>query len=133
LINGRISVDNLRDLWNKKYKEYLGVEPKNDTEGILQDMHWSDGSFGYFPSYALGNLYGAQMFNTLLNEKPNVMEEVKNGNLTEITKWLNEKVHVHGAIYTPAELIMSITGEELNPKYFIDYLKKKYYKIYDVE
>lgn len=133
LINGRISVDDLKDLWNKKYKEYLGIEPKNDSEGILQDMHWSDGSFGYFPSYALGNLYGAQMFHTLLNEKPNVMEEVKNGNLTEVTKWLNEKVHVHGAIYTPEELIKRITGEELNPKYFIDYLKNKYYKIYDVE
>ena len=133
LINGRISVDDLKDLWNKKYKEYLGVEPKDDAEGILQDMHWSDGSFGYFPSYALGNLYGAQMFNTLLNEKPNVMEEVKHGNLTEITKWLDEKVHMHGAIYTPEELIKQITGEELNPKYFIDYVKNKYYKIYDIE
>ena len=133
LINGRISVSELKDLWNKKYKEYLGVEPKNDAEGILQDMHWSDGSFGYFPSYALGNLYGAQMFNTLLKENPNIMEEVKNGNLTEITKWLNEKVHFHGAIYTPEELIKRVTGEELNPKYFIDYLKNKYYKIYDVE
>ena len=96
-------------------------------------MHWSDGSFGYFPSYALGNLYGAQMFNTLLKENQNVMEEVKTGNLTEITKWLNENVHVHGAIYTPGELIKRITGEDLNPKYFIDYLKNKYYKIYDVE
>lgn len=133
LINGRISVNELKDLWNKKYKEYLGVEPKNDAEGILQDMHWSDGSFGYFPSYALGNLYGAQMFNTLLKEKPTVMEGVKNGDLTEITKWLNEKVHVHGAIYTPEELIKNITGEELNPKYFIDYLKNKYYKIYNVK
>ncbi|MDU5110812.1 MAG: carboxypeptidase M32 [Clostridium sp.] len=133
LINGRISVNELKDLWNKKYKEYLGVEPKNDAEGILQDMHWSDGSFGYFPSYALGNLYGAQMLNTLLKEKPTVMEAVKSGDLTEITKWLNEKVHVHGAIYTPGELIKNITGEELNPKYFIDYLKNKYYKIYDVE
>ncbi len=133
LINGRITVNELKDTWNKKYKEYLGVEPKNDAEGILQDMHWSDGSFGYFPSYALGNLYGAQMFNTLLKENPNAMEEVKNGNLSNITKWLNEKVHVHGAIYTPEELIMRITGEELNAKYFIDYLKNKYYNLYDVE
>ena len=133
LINGRISVDEVRDLWNKKYKEYLGVEPKNDTQGVLQDMHWSDGSFGYFPSYALGNLYGAQMFNTLLKEKPSIMEEVEKGDLTEITKWLNEKVHVHGAIYTPGELIKNITGEELNPKYFIEYLKNKYYKLYDIK
>lgn len=69
LINGKINVDDLKELWNKKYKEYLGVEPKNDAEGILQDMHWSDGSFGYFPSYALGNLYGAQLLNSLIKEK----------------------------------------------------------------
>ncbi|WP_291652339.1 carboxypeptidase M32 [Clostridium sp.] len=132
LINGRIKVEELKELWNKKYKEYLGVEPKNDSEGILQDMHWSDGSFGYFPSYALGNLYGAQMFHKLLEEKPNIMEEVKKGNFTEIFTWLKEKVHVHGFLYTPEELIKNITGEELNPKYFIDYLKNKYYKIYNV-
>lgn len=133
LINGRITVDNLKNLWNKKYKEYLGVEPKNDSEGVLQDTHWSDGSFGYFPSYALGNLYGAQIFHKLLEEKPEVMDEVKNGNLTEITNWLKEKVHVYGALYTPNELIENITGEGLNPKYFIDYLKNKYYKIYNVK
>lgn len=133
LINGRIKVDDLKELWNKKYKEYLGVEPKSDSEGILQDMHWSDGSFGYFPSYALGNLYGAQMFHKLLEEKPDIMAEVKNGNFTEIFKWLKEKVHVHGALYTPEELIKNITGEELNPKYFIDYLKNKYYTIYNVK
>ncbi|MCR1952676.1 MULTISPECIES: carboxypeptidase M32 [unclassified Clostridium] len=132
LINGRIGVDDLKELWNKKYKEYLGIEPKNDSEGILQDMHWSDGSFGYFPSYALGNLYGAQMFHKLLEENPNIMEEVKNGNFTEIFNWLKEKVHVHGSLYTPEELIKNITGEELNSKYFIDYLKNKYYRIYDV-
>jgi carboxypeptidase Taq len=133
LINGRITVAELKDLWNKKYKEYLGVEPKTDSEGILQDMHWSDGSFGYFPSYALGNLYGAQMFYKLLEEKPNVMEAVKEGNFIEITNWLKEKVHIHGSLYTPGEIIKNITGEELNPKYFIDYLKNKYYKIYDVK
>ncbi len=133
LINGRITVAELKDLWNKKYKEYLGVEPKTDSEGILQDMHWSDGSFGYFPSYALGNLYGAQMFYKLLEEKPNVMEAVKEGNFIEITNWLKEKVHIHGSLYTPGEIIKNITGEELNPKYFIDYLKNKYYKIYDIK
>ncbi|GAA0086327.1 carboxypeptidase [Clostridium sp. CTA-7] len=133
LINDRITVAELKDLWNKKYKEYLGVEPKTDSEGILQDMHWSDGSFGYFPSYALGNLYGAQMFYKLLEEKPNVMEAVKEGNFIEITNWLKEKVHIHGSLYTPGEIIKNITGEELNPKYFIDYLKNKYYKIYDIK
>ena len=101
LINGRIKVNDLKELWNKKYKEYLGVEPKNDTEGILQDMHWSDGSFGYFPSYALGNLYGAQFLNTLIKEKPNMFNDLKEGNFTEINKWLKDKIHKNGALYTP--------------------------------
>ena len=133
LINGRISVNEVKELWNKKYKEYLGVEPLNDAEGILQDMHWSDGSFGYFPSYALGNLYGAQIFNTLLKEKPNVMEKLKAGDLSEITKWLNEKIHVHGAIYSPEEIIVNVTGEKLTSKYFIEYLKNKYYSLYEIK
>ncbi|WP_300384679.1 carboxypeptidase M32 [Clostridium sp.] len=132
LINGRIEVSDLKDLWNKKYKKYLGVEAENESEGILQDMHWSDGSFGYFPSYALGNLYGAQMLNTLKKENPNIMNSIKEGDFSEINKWLKEKVHIHGAIYTPEELIKDITGEELNPKYFIEYLKEKYYKIYNI-
>ena len=131
LINGRIKVNDLKELWNKKYKEYLGVEPKNDTEGILQDMHWSDGSFGYFPSYALGNLYGAQFLNTLIKEKPNMFNDLKEGNFTEINKWLKDKIHKNGALYTPNEIIKNITGEELNPKYFIKYLKNKYYNIYN--
>ena len=76
LINGRITVNEIRDLWNKKYKEYLGIEAENDSNGVLQDIHWSDGSFGYFPSYALGNLYSAQMFNILLKENSNIMNEV---------------------------------------------------------
>lgn len=133
LINGRITVNEIRDLWNKKYKEYLGIEAENDSNGVLQDIHWSDGSFGYFPSYALGNLYSAQMFNILLKENSNIMNEVENGNFSNITKWLNEKVHVHGFTYTPEELITKITGEELNPKYFINYLKNKYYNIYDIK
>lgn len=132
LINGTITIDEVSELWNKKYKEYLGVTVSKESEGILQDVHWSDGSFGYFPSYALGNLYGAQIYNTLLKEYPSLMEDIKIGDFSKVNKWLKEKVHVHGAVYTPSELIKNITGEELNSKYFIDYLKNKYYKIYEV-
>lgn len=132
LINGRIEVSALKDLWNNKYEEYLGVKADKESEGILQDMHWSDGSFGYFPSYALGNIYGAQMLNTLKKENPNIMDSLKEGDFSEINNWLKEKVHIHGAIYSPEELIKNITGEELNSKYFIEYLKEKYYKIYNV-
>lgn len=130
LINDKISVEDLPKVWSEKYKEYLGVEPQTDSEGVLQDMHWSDGSFGYFPSYALGNLYGAQMLNKLKKDKPKVFEEIEKGNMKPVYEWLKENVHKHGAIYKPAELIKIVTGEELTAKYFIEYLNEKYSKIY---
>lgn len=132
LINGRISLDQLPSEWNKKYKEYLGVEPTSNTVGVLQDVHWSASLFGYFPSYALGNLYGAQIYNTLLKEKPEIMKEIGEGNLRNLHYWLKENVHKFGSLYTPAEIIERVTGEELNSKYFINYLKDKYYNIYNI-
>lgn len=130
LINGEIEVKDLPRIWNEKYKEYLGVEPSNDAEGVLQDTHWSDGSFGYFPSYALGNVYGAQMLNKLLEDKPNIFKEISEGNLKGVYEWLKENVHKHGSVYTPEELIKNITGEEINTKYFLEYLNNKYLGIY---
>ncbi|WP_238883450.1 carboxypeptidase M32 [Clostridium sp. YIM B02551] len=132
IFNGEVATSDLPRLWNEKYKEYLGVEPTNDSEGILQDMHWSDGSFGYFPSYALGNLYGAQFLNTMKKDIPNYKELLGKGDIKPITKWLNEKIHTHGAVYSPMELLLKVTGEKLNPKYFIDYLEEKYTKLYHV-
>lgn len=133
LINDRLDIDSVKDAWNKKYKDYLGVSPKNDAEGILQDMHWSDGSFGYFPSYALGNLYGAQMLNKMKKDYKNLYEDLRVGNFLKVHSWLNENVHKYGALYTPTELIKNITGEELNSKYFLEYLNNKYSKIYDLK
>ena len=130
LINGEVEVEDLPELWNSKYKEYLGIEPKNDSEGVLQDVHWAGGTIGYFPSYALGNLYGAQFFNKMKKDMPSVLEDIKQGKLDSVYNWLKENIHKHGAIYTPAELIKIVTGEELNAKYFIDYLNEKYSNIY---
>lgn len=130
LINGDLDIDDVKEEWNKKYKQYLGVEPKNDSEGILQDVHWSDGSFGYFPSYALGNLYGAQMLHAMKKEYSNMYEDIRNGELDGIRMWLYENVHKYGAIYSPSELIKNISNEELNCKYFLDYLENKYAEIY---
>lgn len=130
IFNGEVSVDELPKVWNAKYKEYLGIEPKNDAEGILQDMHWSDGSFGYFPSYALGNLYGAQFLNKMLKDIPEYYNLVEKGEFQKIHEWLKENIHKYGAVYKPAELIKKVTGEELSAKYFIDYLNKKYSEIY---
>lgn len=132
LFNDEITVEDLPQVWKDKYKEYLGIEPKNDAEGVLQDMHWSGGSFGYFPSYALGNLYGAQFLNKMLKDVPDLYEKIKNGNLDDIHQWLNENIHKYGAIYKPADLIIRATGEELNAKYFIEYLNNKYSEIYDI-
>lgn len=131
LINGRVEVKDLPGLWNAKYKEYLGVEPANDSEGVLQDVHWSDGSFGYFPSYALGNLYGAQFLNRLKKDIPNLDDKLENGELEVIHEWLKDNIHKYGAVYEPAEIIKMVTAEELKADYFIEYLYDKYSKIYE--
>lgn len=132
LINGQVKVEELPEVWNAKYKEYLGVEPKNDAEGVLQDMHWSDGSFGYFPSYALGNLYGAQFTAKMLRDMPDFYNLVENGELDTVKEWLKENIHKYGAVYKPSEIIKMVTDEDLNAKYFIDYLNKKYTEIYNL-
>lgn len=130
LINGDIEVKDLPKIWNEKYKEYLGVEPENDAEGVLQDVHWSDGSFGYFPSYALGNLYGAQFLKKMKENIPNLFDEISKGNLDIVHNWLKDNIHKYGAIYKPVDLIKKVTGEELTAQYFIDYLNSKYTGIY---
>lgn len=126
MISGEIGVDEIPALWNEKYKEYLGVEPKNDSEGVLQDVHWADGMIGYFPSYALGNLYGAQFYHQMKKDIPDVMETVAAGDLSVVFNWLKENVHSHGNLYKPGELVEYVTGEPLNPNYYLDYLREKY-------
>lgn len=132
LFNGDINVDELPKVWNSKYKEYLGVEPENDAEGVLQDMHWSDGSFGYFPSYALGNLYGAQFLQKMLKDIPDYCSLIENGEFIQIHEWLKENIHKHGSVFKPSEIIKKVSGEELTAKYFIEYLNKKYSEIYNL-
>lgn len=132
LINGEIEVDDLPGIWREKYIKYLGIEPKNDAEGVLQDMHWSDGSFGYFPSYALGNLYGAQFLSKMKKDIPNLYEQISSGDLFVINKWLKENIHKFGSIYEPEDIIKRVTGEELDAKYFIEYLQEKFKKIYNL-
>ncbi|NEU04103.1 carboxypeptidase M32 [Clostridium senegalense] len=131
LIKGDIEVKDLKDIWNNKYEEYLGVRPQNDSEGILQDLHWSDGEFGYFPSYALGNIYGAQFLNAALKDMPNLYNEIEKGNLNGIKVWLKENIHQYGKLYKPAELLKKVTGEELDSKYFVEYLRNKFKDVYE--
>ena len=125
LINGKIEVEDLPALWNKKYEEYLGITPPNDTMGVLQDTHWYGGAFGYFPSYALGNLYGAQIVHYMKKELP-YDELLKKGNLKPILEWLTKNDFAYDYL-DPKDWILKVTGEEMNPQYFIDYLKEKFF------
>ena len=132
IINEEIDIEELPEAWKAKYKEYLGVEPTTYAEGLMQDTHWASGLLGYFPSYALGNLYGAQFVNKMLQDMPDMYEEVEKGNLDNIRNWLKDNIHKHGGVYRPDELIKRVTGEELSAKYFVDYLNKKYAEIYNL-
>jgi len=127
-MNGRIGVDEIPALWNAKYKEYLGIDVPDDASGCLQDVHWTM-SFGYFPSYALGNAYGAQILHSMQKDF-DVFDAVSEGKLDTVLSWLKEKVFSIASLTTPDEWIRSITGEGLNPEYYLDYLEEKYTKLY---
>ena len=130
-INGDITVDEIPALWNAKYKEYLGVDVPNDAEGCLQDVHWTM-DYGYFPSYALGNAYGAQIIATMQKDF-DVYAAVEQGDLAKILAWLKEKVFSIASISTPDEWIRAITGECLNTDYYLDYLEKKFKALYGLK
>lgn len=131
LINGNISVASLPGLWNAKYREYLGIEPENDTVGILQDMHWSSG-FGYFPSYTLGNLYAAQIFHTIQQRFPDLDERLASGDTAFLLTWLQENLYAFGSVYSPEETIKRLTGSEADSQHLVDYLTNKFTEIYDL-
>ena len=122
-------VEKLPELWNQLYEEYLGIVPESDSVGILQDVHWSGGMFGYFPSYALGNAFSAQIYYQMKKDIP-VETLLEEGKITEITDYLRTRVHQYGRSKTARELLFDITGEEFNPKYYIDYLTEKYRNLY---
>jgi carboxypeptidase Taq len=132
LMDESISVSELPQVWNQKMDEMLGVKPSNDVEGVLQDMHWSGGAIGYFPTYAIGSIYSAQLFKTLSKQKPDVYKDIEKAEFADILSWLREKVHVHGRKYMADDIIKKVCGEGLNSKVFVDYLKDKYYDLYKV-
>jgi len=130
LIEKKLKVKDLQKEWNKKYKEYLGVVPKNPAEGVLQDMHWSSGWFCYFPTYAIGTMYAAMLFKQLKKEKGNVEKDIAKGNLKPILEWLKKNVHRKAATKLADEIVKDVCGSGLNEKDFLDYLKEKYYGLY---
>jgi carboxypeptidase Taq len=109
---------------------YVGVEPTDDAHGVLQDVHWSAGLFGYFPSYMLGNLYAAQLFATIRAEIPDLDRRIGRGDFAALLSWLRERVHRFGRIYEPKDLVKRVTGEDPDPSYFLRYIQAKYSEVY---
>ncbi|WHY32830.1 carboxypeptidase M32 [Cytobacillus firmus] len=133
LFNDEIEVKDLPAIWNEKYEQYLGVKPENNGEGVLQDVHWAGGSFGYFPSYALGYMYAAQLKNSMLKDLPNYDELLEEGNLMPVKEWFTKNVHQFGKMKKPLEILTEVTGEGLNAQHLIDYLYDKYGKVYQLK
>ena len=130
LFAGKISVADLPEVWNEKYMKYLDVKVENDSEGLMQDTHWGLGYFGYFPTYALGNIYDGQILATLKKQMPDWSERFARGDFLSIRQWLGENVHSYGDLYDPMDLMKKITGEEIAVKPFLDYLNDKYSNLY---
>jgi carboxypeptidase Taq len=130
LFAGKVKISELPEVWNQKYKDYLGLKIENDSEGVMQDTHWANGYFGYFPSYALGNIYGGQILSRMNKDMPNWRGLLVKGNFHDVKQWLIKNVYSYGSLYDPMDLLKKITGENINVKPFIDYLEAKYSKLY---
>ncbi|CUI17037.1 putative Zn-dependent thermostable carboxypeptidase [Candidatus Protochlamydia naegleriophila] len=132
LIEGSISVRDVPAAWNAKMEEYLGIRPENNAEGCLQDIHWAMGAFGYFPTYTLGNLYAAHLFEAFAKQYPDWEDRVAEGKLDFIKQWLHEKIYQHGRRYTTQELLKQATGHAFSADAYVQYLQSKYGKIYQL-
>ncbi len=131
LINGRVEACKLRELWNDSFRDLLGLTNSSDLTGVLQDIHWSEGYMGYFPSYTLGNLYAAQIWDTLVGELGDQNSTIAKGEFQAILNWLKEKIHSKGALYTAEELLAEVCGQGPDSSFFISYLKEKQCALYD--
>jgi carboxypeptidase Taq len=131
LLEGKLAVKDLPEIWNTRMQEYLGVTPANDAEGVLQDIHWSWGMIGYFSTYALGNLISGQLWEKINAEIPDLEEQIRKGEFGVLLEWLVENIHKHGKKYEPQELVERVTGSKIDPAAYMRYLKKKYRGIYE--
>lgn len=130
IFNGTHTVSDLPEVWNNKMQDYLGIRPRTDTEGVLQDVHWSSGGFGYFPSYTFGAMYACQFYNAFKRDAPGLEDWIRQGNFRAVKDWLNRNIHVKGKLLSTEALLQEVTGEALNPDHFMTYLKNKYRDIY---
>ena len=130
LFSGELTVEHLPSAWNQLSMEIIGLKPKNDSEGVLQDIHWSSGSFGYFPSYCLGNMLAAQYWYAARKELPDLDQAFRRGDFSTLLHWLRKKIHRYGKQYDTLKLTKMVTGEDLSPKCLITYLKERYLPLY---
>jgi len=125
LMSGQLQADDLPEAWNQQYRDYLGITPSTDRTGVLQDVHWSAGLIGYFPTYTLGNIYSAQLFAIADEQIGGLNQQIQRGEFQPLLEWLREKVHRHGQTYLPMELIERATGQQVQSKYLVNHLKTK--------
>lgn len=130
LFTGDIAVDDLPSVWNAKMETYLGIVPPDDRQGVLQDIHWSHGGFGYFPTYTLGNLYAAQFYRAAEQDLPNLEDHIARGELLPLRDWLREHIHRPGMTYRAGELVQKVTGTPLSASYFLNYMQRKFNALY---
>ncbi len=130
LMENNLQVDELKEAWNAKYKEYLDVEVTDDNQGVIQDIHWAHGSIGYFPTYSLGSFYAAQFYHQAKKEIADLEKQISTGDNAALLDWLRKNIHQYGRKYTAKELCEKVTGEPLKVKYFMDYAEKKFGEIY---
>jgi carboxypeptidase Taq len=131
LIRGDLAASEVPQVWNDKYEEYLGIRPDSDAEGCLQDIHWTHGSFGYFPTYTLGSVMAAQL-DAAAREDLDLDSQIRDGEFDPLREWLGEYVHQHGARYETDDLVEEATGESFTADYFLDYVDEKYSRLYDL-
>jgi carboxypeptidase Taq len=132
LLNGEFAVADLPDIWNSKMVDYLGITPGNNRVGVLQDVHWSCGLFGYFPTYTIGNLVSAQLWEKILYDIPELEAQIRRGEFSELREWLRINIHCHGAKFTSQELVKKVTGSRISSVPYIKYLNNKYREIYNI-
>lgn len=132
LIEGKTQPEDLPAIWNQKMQEYLGLVPPTDAEGVLQDIHWSLGSFGYFPTYTLGTLYAVQFFEQAKLEISRLEDEIAQGQLLPLRRWLEQKIHRWGRMFTPDHLARRVTGSSISPEPFLSYVEQKYSELYQL-
>ena len=132
LMEGDLSVGDLPDAWNSKFEEFMGLTPPDDAKGVLQDIHWSFGGFGYFSTYALGNLVASQLWEKIVSDIPEMNEKIESADFKDLLQWLRENIHQYGAKYEPIELLKRVTGKELDYEPYMNYLETKFKDIYQL-